>query len=188
MKWTWSCSISYHHRTLAFLNNESNKMLFPPTKYIFPCLLLNFNGICKLQISTSLYCLRKAVFFIDVNSEKSQLCRGFTWLKLSTQQGHSHSGTLLLLQAQLTSLPVTFLNLMIIKRNNPRFTLIPSFSETICGLFSFFFLCDAHGMWSFPGWGWNPRHSSDPSHSSDNARSLTREPPGNSHLWFFICV
>ena len=29
------------------------------------------------------------------------------------------------------------------------------------------------GVWTFPGQGLNPCHSSDPSHCSDNARSLT---------------
>ena len=33
----------------------------------------------------------------------------------------------------------------------------------------FFFTCI---MWKFPGQGWDPCHSSDPSHWSDNARSL----------------
>ena len=28
-------------------------------------------------------------------------------------------------------------------------------------------------MWKFPGQGWNPCHSSNPSHCSDNTRSLT---------------
>ena len=31
----------------------------------------------------------------------------------------------------------------------------------------------AHGMWKFPGQGSNTQHSSDTSHCSDNARSLT---------------
>ena len=38
----------------------------------------------------------------------------------------------------------------------------------------------AQGMWKFPGQRLNLRHSSDPSHSSDNAKSLTAKPPGNS--------
>ena len=33
----------------------------------------------------------------------------------------------------------------------------------------------AHGMQKCPGWG------SKPCHSSDNARSLTTQPPGNSY-------
>lgn len=44
----------------------------------------------------------------------------------------------------------------------------------------FFFFDCAHGMLKFPGQGSNSRHSSDPSHSGDNARSLTTRPPGNS--------
>ena len=40
-------------------------------------------------------------------------------------------------------------------------------------------------MWKFPSQGLILHHSSDLSHSSDNARSLTARPPGNSHsfLW-----
>ena len=37
-----------------------------------------------------------------------------------------------------------------------------------------------HGMWKFLGQGLKLSHSSNPSHSSDNAESLTVRPPGNS--------
>ena len=39
-------------------------------------------------------------------------------------------------------------------------------------LFLFLFGC-VHGMWRFPGQGLNPYHSTDPSHSSGSAGSLT---------------
>lgn len=39
-------------------------------------------------------------------------------------------------------------------------------------LYFLFFGC-TRGVWDFPGPGTNPRHSSDPSRSDDNARSLT---------------
>ena len=39
---------------------------------------------------------------------------------------------------------------------------------------SFFFFGHAHGMQKFPGQGSNLHHSSSHSHSSDNARALTR--------------
>ena len=43
-------------------------------------------------------------------------------------------------------------------------------------LYDFFFFFDhTHKMWKFPGQGLNPCHS------SDNARSLTNRPPGNSY-------
>ena len=38
--------------------------------------------------------------------------------------------------------------------------------------FFFFSFCSAHGMQKFPGQGWNPSHSSNQIHSSDNAVSL----------------
>ena len=41
-------------------------------------------------------------------------------------------------------------------------------------LLFFFLLGHTHSMWKFLGQGSNPHHSSDQSHSSDNARSLTR--------------
>ena len=37
----------------------------------------------------------------------------------------------------------------------------------------FKFFGHTHSMWKFSGQGWNPCHSSDPSHCSDNTRSLT---------------
>ena len=45
----------------------------------------------------------------------------------------------------------------------------------------FFFFCCAGGMQKFPDQGSNLYHSTDPSHGSDNTRSLTHEPPGNSN-------
>ena len=36
------------------------------------------------------------------------------------------------------------------------------------------FLCCTHDMWTFPGQGSNPRHSSDLSHGSDDTGPLTR--------------
>ena len=36
-----------------------------------------------------------------------------------------------------------------------------------------FFFCLSQSIWKFPGQGWDPHHSSDPSLCSDNARSLT---------------
>ena len=39
--------------------------------------------------------------------------------------------------------------------------------------FSFFVSGHAHGMQMFPGQGLNPCHSSNQSHNSDNAGSLT---------------
>ena len=53
-------------------------------------------------------------------------------------------------------------------------------------LFFFFFCGCTHGMQKFPGQGLNPIHSSDFSCCSDNARSLTTRPPGNSHNVFQI--
>ena len=46
------------------------------------------------------------------------------------------------------------------------------------------------GSWPCPwhaeiGQGSNPCHSSDPSHSRDNAESLTARPPGNASNFFF---
>ena len=38
-------------------------------------------------------------------------------------------------------------------------------------------------MWNFPGQGLNTHHSSNSSHSSDNAGSLTTRPPGNSQTF-----
>ena len=51
-------------------------------------------------------------------------------------------------------------------------------------LVSFFrlFLARTHGMWQFLSQGSNLHPSSDPSHSSDNAESLTARPPGNSRI------
>ena len=47
--------------------------------------------------------------------------------------------------------------------------------------FSFlFFFCHTHSMQKFPIQGWNLSHTSDLSHSNDNAKSLTAKPPGNS--------
>ena len=37
----------------------------------------------------------------------------------------------------------------------------------------FFFFGHAWGRWKFPDQGWNPCHSSNPTHCSDNAGSLT---------------
>ena len=48
-------------------------------------------------------------------------------------------------------------------------------------IYIFFFFCCAGGMQKFPDQGSNLYHSSDPSHGSDNTRSLTHEPPGNSN-------
>ena len=42
------------------------------------------------------------------------------------------------------------------------------------------FFGHAQGMWKFLGQGLNPHVSSDLSHSSDNTRSLTTGPLGNS--------
>ena len=39
--------------------------------------------------------------------------------------------------------------------------------------FGFVFLAHTHGMRKFLGQGWNPCHSSNPGHSSHNARYLT---------------
>ena len=44
-----------------------------------------------------------------------------------------------------------------------------------------FFFSHTHSMQKFLSWGSNPCHSTDLSHSSDNAGSLTFRPPGNSH-------
>ena len=41
-------------------------------------------------------------------------------------------------------------------------------------------------MQKFPGQGSNTHHSSDPNHSSDNTRSLTLRPPGNSQMYYFV--
>ena len=41
-------------------------------------------------------------------------------------------------------------------------------------LFIYLFIGHAHSMWKFQGQGLNPRHSSDPNHSTDNAGSLNR--------------
>ena len=41
-------------------------------------------------------------------------------------------------------------------------------------LFFFFFLDHTHSMWKFPGQGWDPTHSSNPSPCSDNTSSFTR--------------
>ena len=41
-------------------------------------------------------------------------------------------------------------------------------------------------MRKFPGQGQNPCHSSDPSHSRDNARSSTTRPPEYSCFYFFF--
>ena len=42
-----------------------------------------------------------------------------------------------------------------------------------------------HGTWKFPGQGLNPSNSSDLSYSSDNPRSLTARPLGNSCIVFY---
>ena len=47
------------------------------------------------------------------------------------------------------------------------------------GVFSFFSFDCAHSIRKFPGQGLNLSQSSDSSHSSDNARSVTARPPGN---------
>ena len=42
------------------------------------------------------------------------------------------------------------------------------------------------GMRKIPGQGSNPHHNSNLSQSSENTRSLTPRPPGNSLILFFI--
>ena len=42
-----------------------------------------------------------------------------------------------------------------------------------------------YGAWKFPGQELNLHHSSNPSRSSDNFRSLTIVPQGNSQLYMF---
>ena len=44
------------------------------------------------------------------------------------------------------------------------------------------FFCQTCSMQKFPGQGSSHHHSSNPSHSCDNAGSLTIRPPGNSYL------
>ena len=52
--------------------------------------------------------------------------------------------------------------------------LLPHFFSSFLSSFLFsFFLCQAHSMWKFLGQRQNLSHSSDPSHCSDNTRSLT---------------
>ena len=46
--------------------------------------------------------------------------------------------------------------------------------DLLSHLISFFFFGRTHGMWKFPGQRMNPYHSSDLSHCSDNAGSLTQ--------------
>ena len=46
--------------------------------------------------------------------------------------------------------------------------------------FFFFFLAIPSSMWKFPGQGSYLSHSSNPSHSSDNAQPSTAKPPENS--------
>ena len=46
--------------------------------------------------------------------------------------------------------------------------------------------CRGHSMQKFPDQGSNPHHSSDLSHSSDNARSLITKPPGTPAISFFF--
>ena len=41
-------------------------------------------------------------------------------------------------------------------------------------------------MQKFPGQEWNLHHSTDPSHSSDNTRSLTARPLGNKYVWSMV--
>ena len=60
--------------------------------------------------------------------------------------------------------------------------------------FSFLFFGPAHSMQNSPGQALNTYHSSNQSHSTDNARSLTTRPPGNSQgpiswleWWFQRC-
>ena len=48
----------------------------------------------------------------------------------------------------------------------------PAFLEIILLYFYFFFFGPTYGNWKFGGQGLNPHPSSDPSHCSDNARSL----------------
>ena len=52
------------------------------------------------------------------------------------------------------------------------------------GFILVFFFGLVHYMWKCPSQGSNPCHSSDLSHSSDSARSLTARPPGNSLNYF----
>ena len=54
--------------------------------------------------------------------------------------------------------------------------------EKMCVLEFVFLFGYTHSMQNFLGRGLNPHHSSDPSHNSDNGRSLTTEPPGNSKM------
>ena len=52
-------------------------------------------------------------------------------------------------------------------------------------VFKFFWPCTQHVEVTL-GQGSNPSHSSALGHSSDNAGSLTTEPPGNSVAFFFF--
>ena len=52
--------------------------------------------------------------------------------------------------------------------------------------FFFFFFGRACGIRKFLSQGSNLQHSSDLSHSRNNARSLTAEPPGNSRAYIFV--
>ena len=56
----------------------------------------------------------------------------------------------------------------------------PDWHRTQEAAFSFFMFWPRPRRQKFLGQGLNPYHSRDPSHSSDNARSLTVRPPGNS--------
>lgn len=51
--------------------------------------------------------------------------------------------------------------------------------------FFFFLIGCIQGMWKLLGQGSNLSHSSNPSHSGDNAGSLTPRPPGNWQGYFF---
>ena len=54
-------------------------------------------------------------------------------------------------------------------------------------LFGFVLLCGrAQGMWKFPGHGWNPCHSCNQNHSSDNSRSLTHCTTRELQVYYFL--
>ena len=62
------------------------------------------------------------------------------------------------------------------------------FAFGLFGLVFFFSIFGyTHSMWKFLGQWWSLCHSSDPSHSNDNTRSLTTRPPENSRLVKFLC-
>lgn len=50
----------------------------------------------------------------------------------------------------------------------------------------FFFFGRIHSMGKFPGQGWKPCHSRDPSLRGDNAGSLPARSPGNSYPEFSL--